>query len=228
MNLHSDWLSSPVGQTLIAQESALVGAALQQLFGDHIVQIGRWGEANAFLTGARTRYRAVVDAEPGPGISGVVNPRRLSIATDSVDAVFLPHTLELSRSPHAVLREVQRILRPDGRLVVLGFNPISWWGLRHQFAERGYPTGVVRHISRRRMADWLNLLNLRVDEITPVAMTTASGRPDNLFNWMSWSRPAYMVLATKETIPMTPVRPRVRHRARLVSSLVNPSTRNVA
>ena len=228
MKLHSEWLASPVGQTLLAQESALVRATLQQLFGDHILQIGRWGETSDFLAGARTRYSAVVDAEPGPGVSGVVNPRRLSFATDSVDVVFLPHTLELSRSPHAVLREVQRILRPDGRLVALGFNPISWWGLRHQFVERGYPTGVVRHISRRRMADWLNLLNLRVDEITPVSMTTASGRPDNLFNWMSWSRPAYMVLATKETIPMTHVRPRIRRRARLVSSLVNPSTRNVA
>jgi len=230
MNLHAEWLKTPTGQALLAQEHSLVRSVLQKIFGDHLLQIGSWGDAGLFLDSARTRHQALVDtgSEPQTGVQALVSHQHLAISTDSVDAVFLPHTLELSEEPHAVLREVHRILRPDGRLVVLGFNPMSLWGLRHQFAGQGYPPGVIRHISRRRMTDWLNLLSLSVDNISPVILPASSAGRNNILRKLTSSRPAYMVVATKETIPVNHVRPRVRRRARLVRGLVNPTTRNVA
>ena len=228
MNLHSDWLETTVGQALLSQEHAHVGAALQQVFGDHILQLGSWGEPGLFLDRARTRYRAALEASGGPGVDAIVSHGQLAVGTDCVDAVFLPHTLEFSQAPHAVLREVHRILRPDGHLVALGFNPVSWWGLRHQFADRGYPPGVIRHISRRRITDWLSLLNLRVDRVTPIALAPPTGGLTGTMRRFSWFKPAYMVVATKESIPMTHVRPRVMPRTKLVGSLVNPTSRNAA
>jgi SAM-dependent methyltransferase len=89
-------------------------------------------------------------------------PDALAIAADSIDAVLLPHTLELADDPHAVLREVDRILRPDGNLVVLGFNPWGWWGLRHAVSRQGFPPGAQRMISDGRLCDWLRLLEFRI------------------------------------------------------------------
>ena len=117
--MRSDWLQSGTGIALLREESYQVAGAFESIFGDQFLQIGAWGEGQLFRQFARTRRYAVVAARPAPGADLVSTPEQLAIAPDSIDAVFLPHTLETAEDPHDVLREVDRILRPDGHLVVL-------------------------------------------------------------------------------------------------------------
>ena len=157
--MRSDWLQSGTGIALLREESCQVAAAFESIFGDQFLQIGAWGEGQLFRQFARTRRYAVVAARPAPGVDLISAPEQLAIAPDSIDAVFLPHTLETAEDPHDVLREVDRILRPDGHLVVLGFNPWGWWGLRHYLSRRRFPAGGHRMISEFRLHDWLRLLS---------------------------------------------------------------------
>ncbi len=69
---------------------------------------------------------------------------------DSIDLVFLPHTLEFSADPHQVLRETERVLIPEGRVIILGFNPLSSLGLWRLFRRRG---GRIRN--RRERSPYL-------------------------------------------------------------------------
>ena len=227
--LQLSWLETKAGLGLLEQERRQASVVLERVFGDQIVQIGSWGPAGMLLEAARTQASIVIGADSADEVDAVVSLERLGIQTDSVDAVLLPHTLELSADPYAVLREVHRILRPEGRLIVLGFNPLSWWGLRHQVALAGYPKGTLRHISARRLGDWLNLLNMRVDHVRPCYVRPPRNAFARLFQRSRLFANAYLMLATKESIPMTIVRPRLGRRPSLVGSLVNPSsTRNVA
>jgi SAM-dependent methyltransferase len=156
------WLSTLTGRNLLREEVRQVRRALDSVFGDQFVQIGGWGEPGLFRRLARTRRAAVVTERPMPGADFVSAGDNLAIATDCVDAVLLPHTLELAVDPHSVLREVDRILRPDGNLVVLGFNPWGWWGMRHVISREGFPPGSQRMISDGRLHDWLRLLDFKV------------------------------------------------------------------
>jgi ubiquinone/menaquinone biosynthesis C-methylase UbiE len=54
----------------------------------------------------------------------------LPFATQSLDLVVLPHVLEFAAEPHQVLREVERVLIPEGQVIICGFNPSSLWGMR--------------------------------------------------------------------------------------------------
>jgi SAM-dependent methyltransferase len=226
--LQIKWLETIAGQSLLAQEQQLAGKVLERVFGDHIVQVGNWGAPDLFLTQARTQFSVLLGDQLLPGTGALVAPQRLPVVTDSIDAVLLPHTLELSQEPHAVLREVHRVLRPDGKLIVLGFNPASWWGLRHTFAPTGFPSGLRRQISKRRLSDWLRLLNLNIESVTGCYASASAGKAGKLLRRWQWFASAYVLVATKETIPMTIIRPLVRRRASLVGGLANPSTRNVA
>jgi SAM-dependent methyltransferase len=156
------WLNTLTGRNLLREEVRQVRRALESIFGDQLIQIGGWGDANLFRRLARTRRAAVITPAPVGGADAVSAPDALAIATDSIDAVLLPHTLELADDPHAVLREVDRVLRPDGNLVVLGFNPWGWWGLRHAVSRQGFPPGAQRMISDGRLCDWLRLLEFRI------------------------------------------------------------------
>jgi SAM-dependent methyltransferase len=222
------WLETESGQTLLKQERVQIARALERIFGDQILQIGTWGPAGYFLELSRTQSAILVDSGSESGIDAAMAPNRLGILTDSVDAVFLPHTLERHPDPHGVLREVHRILRPDGRLVILGFNPASWWGLRHRLSPNGYPRGLHRQISKRRLSDWLKLLNLTIEVVYTCYASDSKSRPMQLARRLQLFASSYILVAAKKTIPVTIIRPRIRRRARLVESIVNPSTRNVA
>ena len=90
----------------------------------------------------------------------------LPFASESIDLMVLPHVLEFAADPHQILREVDRVLRPEGRLVISGFNPASLWGAR-QYVSRligsPYLPREGQFISLLRVKDWLQLLNFSLD-----------------------------------------------------------------
>lgn len=90
----------------------------------------------------------------------------LPFASQSLDLVVLPHVLEFATEPHQVLREVERVLIPEGQVIVVGFNPASLWGAR-QIAGRLTGAHFLpldgEFISLPRLKDWLKLLNMEVD-----------------------------------------------------------------
>jgi SAM-dependent methyltransferase len=245
------WLETGTGKVLLREESRQVAGAFENIFGDQFLQIGAWGDPAMFRQFARTRRYAVVASRPGPGVDFVSAPEDLAVATDSIDAVFLPHILESTDDPHAVLREVDRVLRPDGHVVVAGFNAWGWWGVRHYLSGRRFPAGVQRLVSEYRLRDWLHLLDYFVEPprfhclTPPVLRRTSSadageagvGAPPGPDAWRDlpprsrrWSPFAscYLLVARKEVFTVTPVRPAFRRRPQLVGSLVNPTTRNAA
>ena len=159
-----DWLDEERGKGLLWEESRLVEEALDAVFGDYLLQIGAWGPENLFLKSARTRQRYIVADTLNTPASLVSSSDYLAIASDSIDAVLLPHTLETSSDPHQWLREIDRVLRPEGHLIVLGFNSPSWWLLRQRLSDGGFLPGIDRFVGEHRLNDWLQLLGFRITQ----------------------------------------------------------------
>jgi len=232
----SQWLATPLGRRCLANEQRLMRSALERVFGEQLVQIGAWGARNTFLRYARTQRRVLVDWRPGVAADVVSDPEQLAIASDSVDAVLLPHTLERTESPHALLREVDRILRADGHLIVLSFASGGLWGLRHLLSDRGYPAGRERAIREGRLRDWLELLSFDVPAATRYCHTPPVERVKQLRllpreewaqRWLPFFSGGYLLRAQKRVHPLTPVRLwRRQPRLRVVGGLVEPTTRS--
>lgn len=160
--LAQEWLQSPLGEALLRQEVRVVEEALDGIFGEHCLQLGMWGDNRTFLRFTRTQ-RCFLIAENEEGTPAAVGEmHKLPVESDSIDAVLLPHTLDYSDRPHEILREVDRVLRADGHLVILGFKPAGLWGLRRLVPGAGMPPGADNLISERRLRDWLKLLDMRV------------------------------------------------------------------
>lgn len=232
------WLEGPLGQRVYALERKLVTEALTQVFGWQLLQIGDWGRDLGLLVGARTQRKAVLGLNAQPLIPGVMSIRSrldaLAIASDSVDAVLLPHTLECAADPHELLREVERILPGDGQLVILGFRPFSSWGMRHLLAGSGFPPGTERLIGEHRIRDWLKLLGFEVTDARRYLFSwpwgSAAPRAQHFLEsaggklWPLFAG-AYLLRARKRVYTMTPIRPRWRTRKQVVGGLIEPTTR---
>ena len=241
MNVHprdrGEWLAGPLGQMLLEHERERVGSSLECAFGLHCVQIGSWGEPETFLALARTRRTALVAVPGVPGAALIAEPAALALQTDSVDVMLLPHTLEFEPDPHEVLREVVRVLRGEGELLVLGFEPLGSWSLRNAFTRGGCPPGLRRTISERRLADWLKLLGFEVDaaERFLYAPPLSALHTGQARGWLerigrrAWPRlsGAYLLQARKRVHSMTPVRLRSRLRTAVIG-VAEPAARRAS
>lgn len=154
------WFDTPLGRSLQAFEANRLRSVLPNLYGTVAVQLGRIGRLD-MLDACVAPTRIVLDilAEPdGILVRGL--PERLPFDGRSVDVALLPHTLDFCDEPHQVLREVERVLVPEGHVVILGFNPLSLWGLRRVFSPPPRPVPWCGNFFRlARVKDWLALLD---------------------------------------------------------------------
>ena len=224
------WYSTSLGQRLAEQEAALLSEALTNLFGFHLLQLGQLGNRD-WLNNSRISHCSVMDFMPVPrdeAISGFHGlPDALPIQADSIDVMVLPHTLEFSLTPHTILREVDRVLVPEGHLVMLVFNPISLWSFwRWMFGWRKRVPWCGRFLSTGRIRDWMALLGFDVKRIhgyfyqLPVQNKRVAERMGFCEGLGRRCWPflgaANMIVATKRVTTLTPVRPRWRAKAKPV------------
>jgi SAM-dependent methyltransferase len=155
----SDWFKTPLGAYVLEREQAYFDEVVADIFGFNALQYGL--VEHDFLRANRMSLRLKVN--PCEGADVRAHGEALPIATQSMDLVVLPHVLEFTPQPHQILREIDRVMMPEGRLVVTGFNPWSLWGLRQVFTfnRDGYPWRG-RFISLVRLKDCLQLLGFDV------------------------------------------------------------------
>ena len=162
-----EWFETSLGQYLLEREQNHFDEAVADVFGYNAMQIGF--PQYDFLRANRMPLQFCAGTDEGAAVRA--SPEFLPIETNSIDLALLPHVLEFSSNPHQILREVQRVLMPEGHVIVCGFNPRSLWGVRGvlglvedrflrsvegQFPWRG------NFISLPRLKDWLTLLDFEI------------------------------------------------------------------
>ena len=183
----TEWLKTPPGEYLLAWERAQFNDAVSDIFGYHALQFGlpqldtlranrmphQWLAMQALppVDSAACSQTAIEASSSPPREALVTDSCALPFAENSLDLVVLPHTLEQSHDPHASLREVERVLVPEGRVVISGLNPASLWGMRqsrgHFYRRLGYDDMFLpesgEFIGYWRLRDWLRLLSFEVE-----------------------------------------------------------------
>lgn len=163
----ASWLRSPAGQALLATERRWLEERLADQFGYNALQVGP-SEINALASNrmpcrARLSFfgeqHGVAESEQ----QVVCHPEALPVESESVDLIVLVHCLERVSNPHNLLREAERVLIPEGRLVVLGFNPFSLWALHQPLATRFFPPAENHWLSLGRLKDWCRVLGMTPD-----------------------------------------------------------------
>ncbi len=233
------WFGESPGRSLQAIESHRLREVWPHLYGTTVLQLGCIGGMD-LLDCCVAPTRIVLDL-PGTGglrppglVAGV--PEALPFDTRSVDLVLLPHTLEFSADPHQVLREVERVLSPEGYAVILGFNPFSLWGGWRLFARGG---GRVpwcgQFIQLTRIKDWLKLLGFdltrgRMLFYRPPLRNEAV--MDRLYfldrmgdRWWPLAGAVYLLVARKRVAGMIRLRPAWTARAVLANAVTRPLAR---
>jgi SAM-dependent methyltransferase len=202
-----------LGQILQTIEAAYLQSSLKLTYNQKTLQVGFLGSETLYIAEDFSREFVLVDIPPEqhatPAALVTAAPEALPIAGDSVDILILPHVLEFVADRHQILREAERVLKPEGRLFILGLNPWSLHGIlqslpRHSSFRRG------RCVSSSRVLGWLNLLKFEADLHAAFSLSSSRilGKPDTL-----WSKAraqlsfAYALKAIKRRYTLIPIEP---------------------
>ena len=155
------WLESRLGQYMLAREQVLYDSIVSDIFGFNALQLGLL-QLDA-LKSSRIPHLLHVGNREG---DAYCESDYLPFAESCIDLICLPHVLEFSSNPHQTLREVERVLVPEGHLILTGFNPISAWGVK-QMLTKDKSDALTEHypwhghfFTLSRIKDWLALLGL--------------------------------------------------------------------
>ncbi|HLA34707.1 MAG TPA: methyltransferase domain-containing protein [Rhodocyclaceae bacterium] len=227
------WLESPVGQYVLRWEQAKHDLLVADIFGYNAVQLAL--PQQPFLRANRMplKFRCAADGAGAPGEYCEVraNLHSLPFAANSIDLVVLPHALEFDPAPHRILREVERVLVPEGHTLITGFNPFSLWGARRKFSSsRAEPPWRGQYISVPRLKDWCSLLGLEMQAgafgcyapaVTQERWLRRFGFMDAAGDrWWPIAGAVYVVLATKRQHGMRLITPAWRDRKARAKELV--------
>lgn len=232
------WFVSPLGRSLQAIETNRLRSVLPSLHSAVALQLGAIGQMD-MLESSRATTRIVLDLLQLDNHATLVQgtPEALPFETRSIDLVLLPHTLDFAEDPHQVLREVDRVLAPEGHVVILGFNPVSLWGLSRLFARRQQVPWCGSFFRLARIKDWLALLEYELMDGQMMYYRPPLQKEslmDRLYfldqmgdRWWPLMAAAYVVIAKKRVAGVTPLRLRWRASPAIGPRLSDPVARNL-
>jgi len=235
----NDWYRTGLGQLLAEAESNQMNELLPDLFGYHLLQIGVHG-SKALCQASRVSHQMHLETAPELKAGVYAHTSRLPFASESIDVCVVSHSLEFDEDPHAILREIDRVLIPEGHVVLLGFNSRSCWGVNRFF--RGWRKQLPwsgKFYSRARVKDWLSVLGydcVHTDGVffrPPIQHEKLMKKLEFMEKytpaWLSIFAGVYIITARKRTSTLTPIGPRWRTTGKKIinGGLVEPSTRGI-
>lgn len=217
------WFDTEMGCAVLSVERRLLARCLADCFGYHLLQLSANNNLDLFTDCRVQRCFKAGPVLPQAGSGTTVAPfvrcsfEELPFETDSIDVAIVHHVPEFSADPHAVLRELYRVIVPGGRVILLGFNPLSPFGVRMAMGRLRSGSVWRNHFfSAARMNDWLQLLGFETESVDygfhrlplhSAANWPAADATDNM-----WSRHwplggIYAITAIKQVSKFIPIKP---------------------
>ncbi len=225
---YTRWYQGLAGRQALLSLDKTISNYLSEIFGYYCLNLGVLSGRKEFLKDSRISAGFSIGSD-AMGNDLVAIPEQLPIAADEVDLVIASHVLECSHNPHQVLREIDRVLVPEGHCILIGFNPYALVGgtrllkpfkKKNKRAKKKLANGETSQIEQYRtrsashVRDWFSLLGFETLEVTYIGFRPAI-KNEKLFTGSAWMEKwgkklwpvlgsLYIIHAKKHMVAMRP------------------------
>ena len=207
-----DWFKSPLGQYLLRLEYGYINPVVMDTFGFYAIQMGNFDID--FLDHSRIPNKFSLNSNHADLMA---SNEALPFEEASVDLIIAPHILEQMAEPYELLKEIHRVLMPEGRLIISGFNPMSLWGIKRLLSfDIDYPWNT-KFIPLSKIKEWLPIIGLEMVEgkmgcyVPPIQQSSWLKKLHTMEKlgdrWWPMLGGFYFLVIQKRVHGMTPIRP---------------------
>lgn len=207
-----EWFKSPLGQHLLSLEYGYINPIVMDTFGFYAIQMGNFDID--FLDHSRIPNKFSLNSNRADLMA---SNEALPFDEASVDLIIAPHILEQMAEPYELLKEIHRVLMPEGRLIISGFNPMSLWGIKKLLSfDIDYPWNT-RFIPLSKIKEWLPIIGLEMAEgkmgcyVPPIQQFSWLKKLHTMEKlgdrWWPMLGGFYFLVIQKRVHGMTPIRP---------------------
>ena len=225
----TSWCDTPEGKRIYLREKAIVDHMLMQCLGYYFVHLGAWPTPSHYdSTHIKTQLLLSTQLEQTKLFQVTSSLADLALKDDSVDAVYCPHVLEFIKKPQHLLREIERILVPEGHIIVSCFSPLSLWQLTRWLRGRRRSLPLSQWLTYTRVHDWLQLLGFDILRSEYMCFYPPSKHETLqlcldycdpvLRNWWHFGAGIFIMLARKKTMVLTPIKYKWRLRQKILTA----------
>ena len=219
------WQELPNGDLILSEINKQLAPWWQKFFGYHLVKLGHLSGKISIPLSPINHQVCITPKKEADIVGNIVGDiDDLPLLEHSVDVCLLSHALEFSLDPHHVIREANRVLIPNGYLVVTGFNPFSLAGLNRFIPYRRQDSPWNEpFFTPMRVKDWLHLLGYEILADQRCLPTNLIGNMTDTFISSKWRNFAgnylpsfgsvYIIVAKKRVLPLTPIKPKWKIRS---------------
>ena len=207
-----EWFKSPLGQYLLRLEYGYINPIVMDTFGFYAIQMGNFDID--FLDHSRIPNKFSLNSNHADLMA---SNEALPFEEASVDLIIAPHILEQMAEPYELLKEIHRVLMPEGRLIISGFNPMSLWGIKRLLSfDIDYPWNT-KFIPLSKIKEWLPIIGLEMVEgkmgcyVPPIQQSSWLKKLHTMEKlgdrWWPMLGGFYFLVIQKRVHGMTPIRP---------------------
>lgn len=214
------WLEHFLGHAVLEAEKKLLSSVLSQHYGNQLILIGTPHQHVLLKSSSIPNQYLITPLLTQKNLNKIKTVEsglhELPIASGSVDLVVLPHILEYIDNPRQLLAEACRIIKPEGHIIINGFNPYSLWGLKKLWAKRNTIPWSGHFMSANQIKKWLSLADFKL-----IKHRTHLLRPpinhekiykqlaflEKIGRFIHWPfGGVYTLVAQAKVIPLTPIK----------------------
>lgn len=212
-----DWFGTGLGAALLDAERSALGPWQGRMFGQQVLQVGCTSEVSMLDDTPASMKISFAPAWDSQRPAPVADNACLPLESDSMDTVLVHHALDFAPDSHRLLREAARVTAQGGRILIIGFNPVSLWGVGRVLRRRRAPWNA-RFIALGRIQDWLRLLGFQMEDLAYGGFLLPYENQRMLRRAAQYEqfghrflKPLggfYLIMARKQVVPLTPVESR--------------------
>ncbi|PRY65548.1 methyltransferase family protein [Vreelandella songnenensis] len=165
LDSQSYW-KTDAGRALWDVQRACLGPVIENRAGRHGLEMGMGPSLmNVSAIAHPIRWAPALGVATGPSTL-VCPPDHLALPDRCMNVVIIHHWLEHLDAPHHALQEAARVTADDGRLVLMGFNPLGLNALTRKLRKRSseFPYNGQWH-KPSRLRDWLAFVDFEVERV---------------------------------------------------------------
>lgn len=149
------WYRKPINQPIKKLLNDSIPTLKKHISGNNTLFVGLSEFKKKFES---PKYLSFIAIDQISSSDYLTESKRLPFEDNSHDVIIIIHALDYTDNPYELVREIDRIATDDAKVILVGFNKFSLWGLIKPLMNKTMMPWILNFHSLYSVREWFKIL----------------------------------------------------------------------